>query len=125
MIWAMDKPDPDKSEAIRMYTIKNNLGPLASEIGLTITANGMQTLQQAPQTPKGDSVAQQAAELLMELLGREPLLQRDVMQAFEEAGMSEAAADRAKKRLGVLSVKKSDSKWYWSLPARVNDEQLH
>ena len=125
MIWAMDKPDPDKSEAIRMYTIKNNLGPLASEIGLTITANGMQTLQQAPQTPKGDSVAQQAAELLMELLGREPLLQRDVVQAFEEAGMSEAAADRAKKRLGVLSVKKSDSKWYWSLPARVSDEQLH
>lgn len=125
VIWAMDKPDPDKAEAIRLYTIKNNLGPLVSEIGLTITASGMQTLQEAPKTPKGDTVAQQAADLLMDLLGREPLQQKDIMQAFEEAGMSEAAADRAKKRLGVLSVKRSDSKWYWSLPARVSDEQIH
>lgn len=125
VIWAMDKPDPDKAEAIRLYPIKNNLGPLVGEVGLTITATGMQTLQEVPQPPKGDTVVDRAADLLLELLEREPMQSREIFEAFKEAGMSETAADRAKKRLGVLAVKRSDSKWYWSLPARVTDEQLH
>ena len=118
VIWAMDKPDPDKADAIRLYTIKNNLGPLAGEIGLTITASGMQTLQQAPQVPKGETVADRAVEFLLDLLDREPLPTKEVEAAFEAAGLSEAALRRAASRLNILSVKQGSGPYMLSLPAR-------
>ncbi len=125
VIWGMDKPDPDKADAIRLYEVKNNLGPLAGEVGLTITASGMQTLNEAPKAPKGETVADRAVEFMLDLLDREPLPTKEVEAAFEAAGLSGAAMRRARSRLNILSVKQGSGPYMLSLPAKKSDERIN
>lgn len=125
VIWAMDKPDPDKADSIRLYGIKNNLGPLSGDIGLTITASGMQTLIEAPKPPKGETAADRAVEFLLDLLDREPLTTKEVEAAFEAAGLSDASLRRARTKLNILSVKQGSGPYMLSLPARKTDERIN
>lgn len=119
LVWALDKPDPENQAALRLYGVKNNLGISPQQIGLQVTDNGMQLLAEAPEVPKADTVVDRAVDLLLETLDREPKQFAEVMRAFETAELSERAARRAKERLGVVSVKREDGRWYWSLPARM------
>lgn len=125
LVWAMDSPDPNTPEALRLYTIKNNIGRMAGEIGLTITDTGIQTLLEAPKPPKGETAVDRAVEFLLDLLDREPVPTNEIAAAFEEAGLSEAALRRARSKLNVLSIKHPSGAWLLSLPARKSDEAVH
>ena len=37
---------------------------------------------------------------------------------LEQAGISWRSAQRVKSKLGIVSIKKEDGKWYWSLPPK-------
>jgi hypothetical protein len=123
LIWALDKPDPDQA-ALRLYAIKSNLAELPSEIGLSIGANGLTTLPQAPQVPRGDTVLDRAIDFLLDALEREPLPKREIEALAEEMSISGASLRRAADKLAVVKLKNRDGPWMWSLPAKTGAESL-
>jgi hypothetical protein len=124
LIWALDRPDGENEPAaLRLYQAKNNLAPLPTEIGLHITDTGMETLASAPKAPRPDTAVDRAAELLLDLLEREPLPKREIEAAFEERGMSSASLRRAGSRLNITTIKSPSGPWMWSLPAHIDKEQ--
>lgn len=125
LVWALDKPDPDNAAALRLYQVKNNLAAVvAKDLGQQVTDTGMVLLAEAPEAPKPDTVVDRAAELLLDMLQREPLPKREIEKAFEDQGLSLAALRRAENRLNITKVKRSDGPWMWSLPERLAGDQV-
>ena len=123
LVWAMDTPDPNAKDTKRLAVIKSNLARFPDPLGMTLDDKGV-VFCDAPEPPKPDSVVDKAADLLLSLLRREPMNADDVLHEFDQVGLSHPAAKRAKKRLGIVSVKQADGRWYWSLPAKQAEMTL-
>lgn len=117
LVWALDTPDPMQEHLARLSVIKSNLAKFPEPVGMTIDEKGV-TFTHAPEAPKPESVADKAADLLLALLDDEPKPAAEIESEVQGAGISMISAKRAKARLGIVSIKKDDGRWYWSLPSR-------
>jgi len=115
VIWAIDVPDPKDKETKRLSVIKNNLAPFPESVGLSIDGEGVNFCD-VPQEPHTETLQERAADLLLMLLASGPMPSADIRKEGEEAGLSWPALKRAKKKLGIISVK-PNGVWHWSLPA--------
>ncbi len=70
---------------------------------------------------------QEAEEFLLALLDQGPVPAKEVVRQAKAVGVTRATLRRAKKRLGVISLKQGREKWCWSLPnlegAQTEDAQ--
>jgi replicative DNA helicase len=120
LIWAIDVPDPNDKNHKRLSVIKSNLARFPDPIGITIDDTGI-FFGQAPTPPKIETQTDKAVDLLTALLYDEPMKAADLEQEFKHAGIGWRTANEAKKRLGIIAIRK-DNHWIWSLPARKEDE---
>lgn len=124
VVWALDVPDPAAKESKRLAVIKSNLAKFPDPVGMTIDENGVH-FGNAPQPPKNETAADKAVDLLLDLLGREPRPYSEIEEAYHAAGLSEPTINRAKKSLGIISIRQGENRnnmqWYWSLPAKEED----
>lgn len=116
VVWALDKPDPNAIGWLRLQEIKNNLAKFPTPIGVLIEDSGLR-FGMAPESPRIETVADKAADLLLALLDKGPIAYNKIEAEFKSAGISEAYVNRAKSRLKIVAVKKAAG-WFWSLPAR-------
>lgn len=116
LVWALDAPDPSDLEHKRLSVIKSNLARFPEPIGLRIDENGIK-FDRAPEPPKNETQTDQAADVLLAILKKEPLKATIVREEVEQAGVSWSTAKRAKKRLGIKAIKKGKV-WFWSLPSK-------
>jgi hypothetical protein len=119
LIWALDTPDQTNLENKRLSVIKSNLGKKPEPIGVTIDDAGI-VFGTAPQAPHVETVTSKASDLLLAILQKAPILATQIETEMNNAGISWAAARRAKEKLRIVSIKQGDGRWYWSLPP--NDE---
>ena len=115
VIWAIDTPDLTNKETKRLSVIKSNLGKKPDPIGFTI--NDTIEFTDAPEKPRNETRVDQAADLLLALLEKEPKSAAEILDEFEQAGFSKSGLYRAKDALGVVSIRK-EGRWVWSLPHR-------
>lgn len=118
VIWAIDTPDLTNKETKRLSVIKSNLGKKPKPIGFTI--NDTIEFTDAPEKPRNETRVDQAADLLLALLEKEPKSAAEILDEFEQAGFSKSGLYRAKDALGVVSIRK-EGRWVWSLPHRDNE----
>jgi hypothetical protein len=120
LIWALDTPDLAHKENKRLSVIKSNLGKKPAPIGVTIGDHGV-TFGDAPQAPHVETIADKAGDMLLALLRKQPMQAAYLEDELEQAGISWRSAQRVKSKLGIVSIKKEDGKWYWSLPPKPED----
>ena len=116
LVWAMDNPDPNEKNCKRLSVIKSNLAKYPTPVGLTIGDRGIQ-FGVAPEAPKKESAVNRAIDLLKALLEDCPRSAKEIEDEFKGAGISESTMNRAKAKLGVISVRNKDG-WSWGLPER-------
>ena len=114
VIWAIDVPDPKDKEMKRLSVIKNNLAPFPEPVGLSIDGGGVNFCD-VPQEPHRETLQEQAADFLLTLLASGPMPSAKVEEEVEKAGLSLSAANRAKKQLGIISIRPKGV-WHWSFP---------
>lgn len=117
LVWALDNPDPMQEHIARLSVIKSNLAKFPEPVGMIISDHGA-TFTHAPEAPKTESVADKAADLLLAMLSDEPKPAGEIETELQSAGVSWRSGKRAKARLGIVSIKREDGRWYWSLPAK-------
>lgn len=115
VVWGIDQPDLSQPDRRRLVQLKNNLRRLAPPIGLEIGGDGVQFCE-APARPHVDSQVDKAADLLLALLRVRPRPAVEIQREADGAGLSWETMKRAKKRLGIVAIRK-DEAWLWSLPA--------
>ena len=113
VVWALNKPNPD-AETVRLEVIKSNWGARPKPLGFTVGNDGV-VFCDAPCPPRTVTVKDQAAELLLNELTRQPQPQRVLLTRANDEGISEKTLRRAAKELGIVSKQRQDG-WYWSLP---------
>ena len=116
VIWALDAPDPSDEEHKRLSVIKSNLAKIPAPAGVRITGEGVQ-FDAAPEAPKTETLQDKAADLLYSLLADGPMDAVEVEKHVKGAGISMHAANRAKDKIGVASLR-LNGKWQWSLPLK-------
>ena len=116
LVWALDTPDAQAKESIRIQAVKSNLAKFPEPVGMFINDLGVHFMD-APEAPRIETVGDRAADLLLSLLAKEPLPYSEIVSEIEQAGISIPTANRAKKKLGIVSVRKDD-RWIWSLPSK-------
>lgn len=121
IVWAIDTPDPQSKQWKRLQVIKSNLSKFPDPIGFEINENTGVSYGLAPSAPEPERVIDQASDLLMDLLQRQPRAAKEVIEEFNQAGISQATMKRAKDKLKVVSRKDKDG-WMWSLPAKTQYE---
>lgn len=118
-----------------LLPVKNNLGPLAPGLGYRLIQRIVEpgivashvawdaapvrtTADEAlAALREGNSAMREAREFLADALTNEPLAAATVMTMAVTQGISEITLKRARKALGVVSVKTEfDGGWMWSLP---------
>jgi len=121
--------DPDRPEERAIIQTKNSLGLTAKPLGFVIDEEGFQWTGVSDITVSGmlrdetddddRSAIEEAKSFLIETLGgKTPVNAGVVFKEAKEAGISEATLKRAKRALGVESVKPKDkpnAKWQWFL----------
>ena len=115
--WAVDRPDSSGSEQVRLYQIKNNLATFPHELGFQITEGGL-NYSSAPEVPTRLSRRQEAEDFLLRLLADGPVHSAEVIHRAEVEGISQSTLRRAKKVLGIPSVRENgqgNGEWLWSL----------
>lgn len=100
-----------------LHVDKLNLGPKPPAIAFRIEGGWVEWL--GPRNVVGaKSQKQLAREQLLSILGYGPIEANDLFEALEYEGISRRTVERAKKELGVISVKDGpDGPWRWELPA--------
>jgi len=116
VVWAVDTPDPRAKNKKRLAVIKSNLARFPDPIGFEITDSGM-VFTAAPAAPRHETIGDRAVDLLHSLLADGPKPATVIKSEFEQAGISWQAANRAKDKLCIVSVKPGGV-WHWSLPPR-------
>jgi hypothetical protein len=120
-IWALAQPDP-ASEWRRLSQIKNNLAPKPSQpIGMRITKTGEVEFGPAPEPPRTETATDRASDFLRGLLAKRPVPADTVFAEAKAAGLSIPTVNRAKSKLGIVSIK-PEGVWHWSLPAHQESE---
>jgi hypothetical protein len=114
VIWAIDVPDPKDKETKRLSVIKNNLARFPEPVGLSIDEKGV-TFGDAPQEPHRETKVKRAARFLKMLLANGPVPSTKVEEEVKKADLSPYAANRAKKKLGIILIRLKN-KWVWSFP---------
>jgi hypothetical protein len=122
LIWALDTPDKTNHENKRLSVIKSNLGKKPEPIGVMIDDGGV-VFGPAPELPQVETVTSKASDLLLVLLQKQPMHATQIEAEMKNAGISWAAARRAKDKLRIVSIKKNDGCWYWSLPSKEEDHE--
>lgn len=121
--------DPDRPDERAIIQTKNSLGITARPLGFLINEDGFQWTGMTDITVSGmlrdetddedRSALDEAKAFLIETLGgKQPINAGLVFKEAKEAGISEATLKRAKRALGVDSVKPKDkpnAKWQWFL----------
>lgn len=124
VIWALSQPDPI-IEARRLDVIKSNLARFPEPIGLNIDSNGID-FGLAPEPPKREGQLDRAVDLLKYLLIDGAMAQKDIKDEFEGAGISWPTANRAKTKLGIISIKPpgqgKSAPWQWSFPSKIDGQ---
>lgn len=115
VVWGLDRPDPN-SRATRLSVIKSNLGKKPAPLGFTIDSQGPQFTSEAPEAPRVETLQDKAADLLKALLKRGPQPATKLEAEFKDAGLSWDAAQKAKAKLGIVTIRQSGH-WEWALPA--------
>lgn len=111
----MDAPDLADPTHLRLSVIKSNLTTFPDPIGMRIGDRGIH-FDPPPAPPSTVSELDRAVELLRRLLRAEPLPFDHILAKAQQAGLSEPSIRRAKKRLGIRSVRPAGEKtWYWTL----------
>ncbi len=123
VIWAIDIPDHTHKTMKRLQVIKNNLVAFPEPIGMQIGVGGV-LFGDAPEPPRSSTVVDQAGDLLLSLLSKEPKRSTELQEQFDAAGISWQSAKRAKKRMSIMS-KRRGNQWYWSLPPMEKQLNLH
>lgn len=116
VIWALDRPDPYHPQQRRLSVIKNNLAPSAPPLGMTIDNDGLH-FGPPPQPPTIHSELDRACHFLRDLLAPGPLPYKEIEQQSHAAGFATPTIRRAKKQLGIPSIRlPGKAQWHWTLP---------
>ena len=122
VVWALDVPDVAEKANKRLSVIKSNLAKFPDPVGMTIDETGVR-FGAAPEAPRPETRADQAIDLLLNLLQGGPRPANEIEQEFNDAGISIATLKRGKAKLGVVSIKDRTG-WKWSLPAKDQQDRL-
>jgi putative DNA primase/helicase len=120
VVWALDTPDTDHPERMRLSVIKSNLGLKPAPIGITWQDDQI-VVCDAPLAPVHETQESRAMDILRAYLTGQPRRAVDVFEELKQAGISAPTVNRAKKKLNVVATKHKDG-WWWSLP--ITDEPL-
>lgn len=112
LVWALDTPDHQRKENMRLQVIKSNLAKFPQPLGMSINDNGF-TFGAAPTAPRNETAVDKASDLLLSLLeSGEPVKVLELQDEFSGAAISWRAAERAKEKLHIISEKRGEN-WYW------------
>lgn len=118
IVWALDVPDLNDPHNKRLSVIKNNLMRFSEPIGMKIDEDGVH-FGIAPETPKEYTELDRAIDFLKDFLASEPVSAVEVEAEYRSMGFSKATMIRAKKRLGINSIKPAgETRWFWTLPIK-------
>ena len=120
--------DPEDDNRRILVQQKANLAPIGGGLAFSITDGGIvigeavqysadELLRRFGYAQRGRPPAKQqkAMELLTEFLADMERSQEDCMAHLAEFGIAESTAKKAKRELGIESLKMG-SRWYWKLP---------
>ena len=118
VVWGIDRPDRS-SDVRRLLFLKSNMSSFPHPLGFEVTKEAVNWYEEAPRSPRVETVKDNAEEFLRVCLQKEPILAANIFAEAEQAGVSKRALYEAKKSLRICSVKQQGSggKWKWSLPA--------
>ena len=118
---ALSKPDPEQKDARRLEVIKNNLAVEPEPLGFTIgTTDGRITFTDSvPEIPRPQTKLQDAIDFLLELLARGAMPEAAIREQAERQGINARTLARAKKKLGVVSIKDGSGGWKWGRRSRA------
>lgn len=117
---ALSKPDPEQKDARRLEVIKNNLAVEPEPLGIVIGEGGRITFTEtAPEIPRTQTKEQEAIDFLLELLASGALPEAAISEQADRAGINGRTLRRAKKRLGLVSIKDGSGGWKWGLRSRA------
>ncbi len=132
VVWGIDAPDGSAPERKRLHVIKSNLAKFPEPIGFEIfplpdNSDYPELIFSidAPERPKTETVHDKALDFLRVSLARGPRLRKELEEEATGQGISNRALVRAKKVLGVVSVKAGGGEhapWSWSLPCKEYSE---
>jgi hypothetical protein len=118
VVWVIDAPDLQDKETRRLSQVKNNLQRMPGPLGLTIGPAGV-TFVDAPEAPQPINQQDQAINFLLALLQDEAMPAAEVFEQAQLAGHSRRTIERAKGKIGVVSLKgQGGQQWLWGLPAK-------
>ena len=117
VIWAIDIPNPAVKDERRLSVIKSNLAKFPSPLGMSVDpfGNGFIFTNTPPQAPQAQSPIDRATSFLLDLLADGPLPSREIEDAYNAEGMATATINRAKKKIGIMSVTQNGVRM-WKLP---------
>ena len=122
-VMLIERSDDDPDVRVIKH-IKSSLAPEADPLAFRIESNssvrflGTYEGEQTGSTdPMEDGKREWASSVILSLLSGGPRSSADVQRACADAGISERTLNRAKKDLGIRSVRKVDT-WYWTLENR-------
>ena len=117
VVLAIDRPNAEyEPDRVRLSQLKNNLARFPQPLGFEISDAGLD-FGEAPQEPRTETQVDKACDLLRALLADGPMPANDIFEEGEGAGYSKITLRRGKKKLNIVTLRKSN-RWIWSLPAR-------
>jgi len=114
LVWALHSPDAERPEALRLSVLKSNLGRFPKPVGMAINDEGCVDFGEAPKAPQKKSRLEEAMTWLEDTLSKGAQKQADIAVSAEKSGIAWGTLDRARKALGVESVK-TEVGWLWRL----------
>lgn len=123
---ALDAPDPDGPNEVRVHMIKSNLCMPPAPIGFRFGAERIEYTA-APERPHPPTQLEKAKDLLRTLLQKAPMKATEVIHEGNAAGISERTLRLAKSRLGVVARREGGRKgvWMWALASAHQNPPPH
>lgn len=119
---AIDSPDPDDRNRVRVHVIKSNLCKPPEPIGFCFEEHGAQ-YSDAPTKARNETQMDRAVELLRVLLQKGPMKALEVLEQGKGMTISERTMRSAKKKLGVVDTREGGRHGHsmWAMPAARAD----
>jgi 5S rRNA maturation endonuclease (ribonuclease M5) len=122
-------PDPQTDGRVLLFPVKLNIAAKPVGIGFRVGEHGIvwdkdpvaydlaSVFSSGAQTPEDRSQLDEAKDFLVELLSAGPVPAREMAQQAEDAGIAERTLRRARRALGLVSLKDGfHGGWAWRLP---------